>query len=248
MLKECGIPAVFFIPTDFVDRPRLPWWDRIAFAVKQSGVDVIEMDFPERVTFDLRTVPRRRIVKGVLDLYKRHVGCDETTFISHLEQRANVSLPPHLVAHRWIVTWNEIREMVAAGMSIGSHTHTHGILGGMDETTQTRELQESKTILERETGQSVTTLAYPVGSTMAFNDTTKAASPGKSATALLSPTTGGNWAGPTDPFDIRRVGVVADRADVTFPHEDSFQQLVRQILLTRLVVEEVAAFDSGSPR
>ena len=33
------------------------------------------------------------------------------------------------------MTWDEIREMVSAGMFIGSHTHTHGILSGMDEAS-----------------------------------------------------------------------------------------------------------------
>ncbi len=225
ILKSCKVPAVFFVPTDFVDRPSLPWWDRIAFVVKQSRTDIIEMKFPEQIAFDLRTTPRKHVVKKILDLYKQHRGRDERKFISHLEEQAKISPPPHVLAHRWIITWDEIRNMISAGMSIGSHTHTHGILGGMDEATQARELRESKTILERETGQPITTLAYPVGSTTAFNEITKRLAKEIGYSLAFSYYGGVNWPEHTDPFDIRRIGVEANESMSLFRTKTVFNSL-----------------------
>ena len=34
ILKAEGVPATFFIATGFVDTPRLPWWDEIAWMVR----------------------------------------------------------------------------------------------------------------------------------------------------------------------------------------------------------------------
>jgi peptidoglycan/xylan/chitin deacetylase (PgdA/CDA1 family) len=212
VLKACGASAIFFIPTDFVDHPRLPWWDRIAFAVKQSAVDVLELDHPRRATFDLRAAPRRRVVKQVLDFYKAHAAADEAAFLAHLEQRTGVSPPDNVSAHNWIVTWNELREMAAGGMCIGSHTHTHGILGEKDEPSQLRELQVSKEVLERELGRPVTTLAYPVGSVAAFSEATKRLAHEAGYRLAFSYYGGTNGAGHFDPFDVRRVTVEANES------------------------------------
>ena len=35
-LKELNVPATFFIPTEFLESPKLPWWDHIAYVIKQT--------------------------------------------------------------------------------------------------------------------------------------------------------------------------------------------------------------------
>ena len=37
ILRERGIPATFFLPTAFLDSPRLPWWDHVAYVIKQTA-------------------------------------------------------------------------------------------------------------------------------------------------------------------------------------------------------------------
>lgn len=210
VLKELGVSAVFFIPTAFVEHPRLPWWDAIAYIVKHSNVKVLELDFPKRISFDLQENSKKYVAKSVLDLYKKSREQDEAKFICHLMERAAVTVPEHSTLLRWIVTWDEIREMVAHGMLIGSHTHTHGILSGMDAATQLKELQESKQIIERETKQVVTTLAYPVGSRNAFTSTTKRLAREAGYKLAFSFSGGINYSGHFDPFDVRRIGVEID--------------------------------------
>src|SRR5579859_4203966 len=43
ILKAEGVPATFFIATGFVDSPRVPWWDEIAWMVRTSKLDRIEL-------------------------------------------------------------------------------------------------------------------------------------------------------------------------------------------------------------
>ncbi len=38
ILRQRNIPATFFIPTAFLDAPRLPWWDHVAYAIKRAQV------------------------------------------------------------------------------------------------------------------------------------------------------------------------------------------------------------------
>jgi peptidoglycan/xylan/chitin deacetylase (PgdA/CDA1 family) len=61
------------------------------------------------------------------------------------------------------VTWDELRAMARAGMSVQSHTHTHPFLSELSSVDVTRELRESKARLDAELGQSTAALSLPNG-------------------------------------------------------------------------------------
>ncbi|NDJ86455.1 MAG: polysaccharide deacetylase family protein [Chloroflexi bacterium] len=60
-----------------------------------------------------------------------------------------------------LMTWEQVREMEAAGIEFGSHTHTHAALDMLDHDAATRELYTSRQTLEEQLGHPVMTLAYP---------------------------------------------------------------------------------------
>ncbi len=74
-------------------------------------------------------------------------------------------------ASRLAVTWAELREMKAAGFTIGSHSITHSDLTKTrpGESTEAfiarvrRELGQSKKIIDKNLGQDTIVLAYPFG-------------------------------------------------------------------------------------
>ncbi len=57
-----------------------------------------------------------------------------------------------------------MREMVKAGMHIGSHTVSHRALGELEKWENAAELVRSKTVIEDITGRAVEVAAYPYGS------------------------------------------------------------------------------------
>ena len=61
------------------------------------------------------------------------------------------------------VTWGQLREMAAAGMSVQSHTATHPFLSELSALEARRELAASKSAIEQEIGRPCTTLALPGG-------------------------------------------------------------------------------------
>lgn len=70
------------------------------------------------------------------------------------------------------LTWKQVKEMADAGVSIESHSFTHGFLTQRRhplveskeyEQWLERELVQSKRVLEKETGRPVSFLAYPYG-------------------------------------------------------------------------------------
>lgn len=61
------------------------------------------------------------------------------------------------------LSWEEIGKMDRAGVTFGSHTHTHQILTTLPSTAARREVRESKAALERALGKSCDSFAYPNG-------------------------------------------------------------------------------------
>jgi peptidoglycan/xylan/chitin deacetylase (PgdA/CDA1 family) len=64
---------------------------------------------------------------------------------------------------RVMLTWDEVREMHALGMTIGSHTMTHPNLPNAGLAAASQELRASKCRLEQEIGAPVTMFSYPNG-------------------------------------------------------------------------------------
>lgn len=61
------------------------------------------------------------------------------------------------------LNWDQAREMSASGWEIGSHTHTHPHLPGLDDYQLFAELAYSKKRIAEEVGISPITLAFPYG-------------------------------------------------------------------------------------
>jgi peptidoglycan/xylan/chitin deacetylase (PgdA/CDA1 family) len=64
---------------------------------------------------------------------------------------------------RRLMSASELREMSAAGVTIGSHTRTHPRLPELDREAKRSEIRDSKARLEDLLGRSVTAFAYPYG-------------------------------------------------------------------------------------
>lgn len=72
------------------------------------------------------------------------------------------------VATSWVgragyVSWDQLREMKAAGMSIQSHTHTHPFLSELDAGSVAEELRVSKAMLDERLEQDTDTIGLPHG-------------------------------------------------------------------------------------
>jgi peptidoglycan/xylan/chitin deacetylase (PgdA/CDA1 family) len=214
ILCDLGVPAFFFIPTEYVDHPRLPWWDRIAYIVKNTHADRLRLEEPHRFEVELGRLGRDRAIREVLRFFKTADDFEESAFFDHLEDQAAVAVDAEALGRELFVSWDQIREMRAAGMVIGSHTHSHRILARLPEANQRNELAVSKARLEAELGESVDTIAYPVGSPRAFSEATKRLARDVGFRVGFSQYGGINRPGRTDPFDVRRIAV--DRSN-TFP-------------------------------
>jgi len=83
--------------------------------------------------------------------------------LSELGLRATFFVVPTLVDTPGYVRWSELREMVAAGMEIGSHSLTHPFVDRLDDAGLRREFGDSKTMIEDRLGMAVRCASLPRG-------------------------------------------------------------------------------------
>jgi peptidoglycan/xylan/chitin deacetylase (PgdA/CDA1 family) len=67
------------------------------------------------------------------------------------------------IGRRSFVSWEDLRTMQSAGMSIGSHSVSHPYLTSLATSTLWTEISDSKRILEQYLGTAVNEFAYPFG-------------------------------------------------------------------------------------
>ena len=104
---------------------------------------------------------------------------------------------------RPLASWDELRELAAAGAAIGSHARTHARLADTPAERLEEELAGSLRELKTQVPSAIPVLAYPHGS---HDERVRAAAITAGYRAAFTTETGRNGAG-TDPYCLRRVGV-----------------------------------------
>jgi peptidoglycan/xylan/chitin deacetylase (PgdA/CDA1 family) len=207
ILRKHNTSAVFFVPTDYIENPHLPWWDHIAYVVKTTKCRTLALPTDPPVTIDLTATSRKDAIFQILRAFKTANKANEAGFLAQLEETAQVQVDRTTLGRELFMSWNDLRQMVAAGMSIGSHTHTHQILAQLSEPQQRHELKLSKEILQDRLQQPVDSISYPVGGLDKFTATTKKLCKESGYQAGFSFYGGVNRPGQTDSLDIKRIGI-----------------------------------------
>ncbi len=206
VLRAIGVQGTFFLVSSLVGSCELPWWDRIAYAVKNSSKRVITLDCPQRMQFDTKVEGRTEVIRVLLGQYKR-CGTRESAagFLARVEEACEPRQPAR--AERMFLDWSEASDMAAHGMAIGCHTHTHPVLSQLTRAEQYEELRTVKETLETRLGIAANVLAYPVGKPATFTEETQEVLQQLGYRAAFSYYGGINLPGCTQPFDIRRNSV-----------------------------------------
>ena len=214
ILREHDVPATFFLPTAFLEAPRLPWWDQVACAIKQTRVPSLRLErSPDGgtppISIDLESMPRSAAIMTIIRAFLDDTIADERWFLDHLFTRAEVAVDGESLARALFTSWDQVRALAGAAstLTIGSHGHSHQRLAGLDEASQRRELTESKGILETRLGREVAALAYPYGWPGCYTARTKALAAEAGYRLAFASLEGVNRPDSLDRYDIRRLGV-----------------------------------------
>ena len=169
VLRHHRVPAAFFIATGFVDHKLLPWWDAIAMQVRETAS--ASLDLRPWAPAPIATGPdREAAIRSVLAVYKQLAHEQTGVFRERIAEETGIEAPAS-VDGEWM-DWDMIREMAAAGMTIGGHTVTHPVLSRLPAELQRHEIEGCARRLREELGTAMEYFAYPVGGRGAFNQDT----------------------------------------------------------------------------
>jgi peptidoglycan/xylan/chitin deacetylase (PgdA/CDA1 family) len=160
ILARYGASATFYITAGCLAGDQPFWPVELRYLVARLPAARLTIDAgPAHVMIDATTDEGRQT--AVTQLTK---ACKGHPIPVREELRAALRAaagPGH--TPRVMLTWDEVREMAAMGMTIGSHTMTHPNLPNAGLDAARRELVESKARLETNIQAPVTMFSYPNG-------------------------------------------------------------------------------------
>ena len=74
-----------------------------------------------------------------------------------------VSTDPVDQGHAGIMSWDELRQLVAAGVTIGNHGAAHGRMWQSDDAANREDLERARRRIQQELGMDAALFAYPYG-------------------------------------------------------------------------------------
>ena len=175
ILRGEGVEATFFVATGYIDSPSLPWWDEIAWMVRTCAGNGFDLQpwLDRRLQFD--EPEREHAVRTLLRRYKALPSVDADAYLDAIAAAAGTGRASSEDGKALWMNWDMLREMKAAGMTIGGHTVTHPVLARMTPESQQFEIQTCARRLHQELGQPMTCFSYPVGHPSAFDEVTRSA-------------------------------------------------------------------------
>ncbi len=211
VLKGHQVSATFFVSTGFLDSGRLPWWDEIAWMVRTSVKTRVLAEPWLREPVVLDDPDRERAVRTLLRAYKAMPAESNQAYLEALAEATGTG------RYRWSselerisMTWDKVREMRDAGMTIGGHTVHHPILARMSREAQWQEIWGCAQRLQAELGEPMLAFSYPVGGLSAFNGDTRDCLDKAGVRYAFSYYGGYRTLDDWDDYDIRRIAIESD--------------------------------------
>lgn len=175
VLRAQGLPAVVYLPVNFIGTRRVFWREALT-AVLVTAVGRARSDARLRTELDALLGPvglsgvlsitdrdPREAVIAAVDAQSHRRMQDDGALLRQLEQRLGIDVEASDTPDGFL-SWPEVREMTAAGISFGAHGAEHRLLGELPVDDAEVELRESKRIVAEQLGRPVLGLSYPNGS------------------------------------------------------------------------------------
>lgn len=154
VLARHGLPATFFIATAYLDGGQM-WNDDVIDYVRRAPSG--RLDFSLAGCGSLpgdTTAQKRQAIEQVLMQLKYLPFAERQTMAVRLAPAG---------PRRLMMRPDQVRQLLAAGMELGAHTHRHPILAALPDADAYADIAEGKAALEAITGQRATLFAYPNG-------------------------------------------------------------------------------------
>jgi peptidoglycan/xylan/chitin deacetylase (PgdA/CDA1 family) len=158
ILQRYQLPVTLFVPTAYPGHlERAFWWDRL-YSALQPGRSAVAVQTPAG-PLPLGTVSQRKKAFRVLRSYVKSLPHHQA--MAWIDQFCRESGLPGLQGD--VLSWDELRQVVREGVSLGAHTRTHPLMSQVSEEEAKEEIAGSFNDLKREIGDVLPIFAYPSG-------------------------------------------------------------------------------------
>lgn len=173
ILKAARVPATFFVVTGFLDTSTVPWWDEIAWMVRTSTRD--RLDLPEWLPAAVRLnrPDCETAIWQLLRTFKKLPGEATERYLDVLADATGSGRCGAAMGRNLWMDWDMLREMRASGMTIGGHTMNHPVLARATPPRQREEILGCGRRLAEALGEPMRYFSYPVGGRQAFDAVTR---------------------------------------------------------------------------
>ncbi len=206
ILKEHNAKATFFVSTGYIGTDRQYWFNKVyrSFINPQNTkISIRGLD----IDIDLSKceVTRRNQIYTIIETLKK---CPNQKRLEHIEYITQ-QYPEREFDDLLCVpmSWDQVREMNNNNMEIGSHTTSHPVLSMLTDVDLAYEIHESKKTLEKKLNTRISTIAYPVGMSFAYNDAVVKEVKAASYTFGASYIAGTNYLSVLKPYDLKRIHI-----------------------------------------
>ncbi len=172
ILRRLGIPATFFVISDWVGSDRLFWWEQLALAFRETRLDHLDLSPLEAQAGNAAGLPgslplgdsRQRAAAYETLCAAIRSGPHEAVagIVENLARALEVSLR-HEGRDYALMNWDQVRELSEQGFEIGGHTASHASVVDADKRLLQREIVDSMTTIENKLQAPVVSFAYPYG-------------------------------------------------------------------------------------
>lgn len=201
VFEKYGLKVTLYVVSGFAAGEIWLWPDQLLYMIEKTELPVVTLPFPDG-TCRLETLNRSRLFDHVAQALIGMKNQDRLNFLRTLPAAFETELPQYAPERFAALSWAELRALASRGLDIGSHTVSHPILSKIEGGVELRrEISDSKTRIERETGVKVRHFCYPNGQAPDLNDQAVAVArdAGYQTAVLAQP----GMAGP--PFDLFRL-------------------------------------------
>ncbi len=158
ILNEAGIPATFYVTVECADQRKLPWPSRLRFAFQTTEKESWT-DFSGKLWILGSKSERETALLASCDECCKLSGEFQAEYLLRVEAQLDARVPPD--TGDLMMSYDQMRALVAQGHIIGSHTMSHPNMAYVGPEDAHRELAESKIRLENELNSEVAHFSYP---------------------------------------------------------------------------------------
>ena len=159
ILRRYEVPATIFITCDHIESG-VTSWHRMDKAIRRTSLQALDLTSAGLAGFPLSNhFERRQAIRSLHRLLKRLEDGRRLEIMREIGERCG-AVPDE----RIMLNWDEVRDLAAGGLvTIGSHTLSHPILTRISTERASREIGESRKLIEARIGRPVLHFSYPNG-------------------------------------------------------------------------------------